>query len=75
MVAQAIPLVPGPPITIPAYLKPLMPRGQKPARNRLLAKDVLSFAAIDPPAPKPGATPAKIQVIAIGGGVRYATAS
>ncbi len=74
VVAQAIPLVPGPPITIPDYLKPLMPPGQKPARNRLLAEDVLSFAAIDPPAPRPGATPAKIQVIAIGGGVRYASA-
>jgi hypothetical protein len=55
-----------------------MTGGQKPVRNRLLAEDVLSFAAIDPPAPGPGAqqaTPAKIQVIAIGGGVRYVSAS
>ena len=53
--AQANPLVPGPPITIPDYLKPLMPGGQQPARNRLLAEDVLSFAAVDPPAPQQGA--------------------
>jgi hypothetical protein len=72
--AQDVPLVPGPPITIPGYLKPLMPGGQQPARNRLLAEDVLSFAAIDPPAPaQGGSTAAKIQVIAIGGGIRYAS--
>jgi hypothetical protein len=79
VVNQDIPLIPGPPISIPAYLKPLMKHGQRPARNRLLAEDVLSFAAIDPPAQKPGAAPqgaaAKIAVIAIGGGVRYASAS
>jgi hypothetical protein len=74
-VAQAIPQVPGPPITIPDYLKPLLPGDQKPARNRLLAEDVLSFAAIDPPAPRPGEAAAKIQVIAIGGGAHYASAS
>jgi hypothetical protein len=74
--AQVIPLVPGPAITIPAFVKPLLPKGRHNARNRLLAEDVLSFAAIDPPAPGQGAaTPAKIQVIAIGGGVRYADAS
>ena len=82
VVAQADPLVPGAPITIPDYLKALMPGGHGPARNRLLAEDVLSFAAVDPPAPaqgaqetvSPGTAAAKIQVIAIGGGVRYASA-
>ena len=74
--AQVIPLIPGPPITIPAYVRSLLPKGQRHARNRLLAEDVLSFAAIDPPAPgQDAATSAKIQVIAIGGGVRYADAS
>ena len=74
--AQVIPLVPGPAITIPAYVKPLMSKGRQHARNRLLAEDVLSFAAIDPPAPGQGtAAPAKIAVIAIGGGTRYAEAS
>jgi hypothetical protein len=82
VIAQADPLAPGPPIAIPDYLKALMPGAQGPARSRLLAKDVLSFAAVDPPAPKrgaqeaasPGTPAAKIQVIAIGGGVRYASA-
>jgi hypothetical protein len=74
-VAQANPLVPGPPITIPGFLKSLMPRDQQSARNRLQAEDVLSFVAIDPPAPKQGGSAAaKIQVIAIGGGVRSAMA-
>lgn len=75
VLAQASPRVPGPPITIPGYLKSLMPSAQRTARNRLQAEDVLSFAAIDPPAPpQSGSTAAKIQVIAIGGGVRTATA-
>lgn len=67
--------VPGPPITIPGYLKSLLPGGRQPVRNRLQAEDVLSFAAVDPPAPRPGgSTTAQIQVIAIGGGIRGATA-
>jgi hypothetical protein len=67
--------VPGLPITIPGYLKALMPSDQRTARNRLQAQDVLSFAAIDPPAPaQGGSAAAKIQVIAIGGGVRNAIA-
>jgi hypothetical protein len=73
--AQVVPLVPGPAITIPAFIKPLLPKRRHQARNRLIAEDVLSFVAIDPPAPAQGAATPKIQVIAIGGGVRYADAS
>jgi hypothetical protein len=74
--AQALPLIPGPAITIPAFVKPFLPKDRWHARNRLLTEDVLSFAAIDPPAPGQGAAaPAKIAVIAIGGGIRYADAS
>ena len=75
LLAKASPNVPGPPITIPGYLKSLMPGDQQTARNRLQAEDVLSFAAIDPPAsPQGGSIAAKIQVIAIGGGIRNANA-
>ena len=75
VLAQEKPPVPGPTITIPGYLKALMPAGQRPARNRLQTEDVLSFAAIDPPASQQGGSAtAKIQVIAIGGGARSASA-
>jgi len=69
---QQIPVLPGPTITVPDYLKPLLPPARWAPRTRLQAQDILSFAAIDPPATGKSA---KIQVIAIGGGVYRASAS
>jgi hypothetical protein len=68
--AQARPLTPGSPISVPDDLVPLLPHGQPAPRVKLEAQQTLSFAAIDPPAGK-----GKIQVIAIGGGWGYASAS
>ncbi len=67
---DAEPVSPGPPITVPADLMPLLTLGEQAPRVELEGQDLLSFAAIDPP---PGS--AKIQVIAIGGGLDYASAS
>ena len=72
----------GPPITVPGYLNFLLaPRPAAP-RVQLEAQQLLSFAAVDPPAGgstgpagTTGANAAKIQVIAIGGGLIYAVAS
>lgn len=61
----------GLPITVPGYLAFLLtPRPTAP-RVQLEAQQLLSFAAIDPPASGP-ASAAKIQVIAMGGGLIYA---
>jgi hypothetical protein len=67
---KASPIDPGPPIKVPLGLSLLLPSGHAAPRVELEAQDLLSFAAVDPPA---GA--AKIQVIAIGGGLNYAAAS
>jgi hypothetical protein len=67
---DASPIQPGPPIEVPLGLLPSLPSGQRAPRVKLSAQDLLSFAAIDPPA-----TPAKITVLAIGGGLNYANAS
>jgi hypothetical protein len=67
---KANPIDPGPPIKVPLGLSLLLPAGRPTPRVELEAQDLFSFAAIDPPA---GA--AKIQVIAIGGGLNYAAAS
>ena len=67
---DASPIQPGAPIEIPPGLLPSLPSGQRAPRVKLLAQDLLSFAAIDPPA-----SPAKITVLAIGGGLNYASAS
>jgi len=64
----------GPPITVPGYLAFLLTPGQPVPRLRLNTQQLLSFAAVDPPAGT-GAAAAKIQVIAIGGGLIYASAS
>ncbi len=64
----------GPPITVPGYLAFLLTPGQPVPRLRLATQQLLSFAAVDPPA-RTGAAAAKIQVIAIGGGLIYASAS
>jgi hypothetical protein len=64
----------GPPIAVPGYLDFLLTPGQPAPRVRLNTQQLLSFVAVDPPAGGSTAT-AKIQVIAIGGGLIYANAS
>jgi hypothetical protein len=64
----------GPPITVPGYLAFLLTQGQPVPRLHLDIQQLLSFAAVDPPAGT-GSTAAKIQVIAIGGGLIYASAA
>jgi len=61
------PVKPGPPIAVPPYLAPLLAPGASTPRKHLEAQQLLSFATVDPPG-----GPAKIQVIAIGGGLNYA---
>ena len=68
--AESYPVHPGPAITIPPEFVPLLKRGTPAPRVRLITQLALAFAAVDPP---PGA--GKIQVIAIGGGPSYASAS
>jgi hypothetical protein len=67
---DASPIQPGAPIKIPQDLLPQLPSGQPSPRVKVEAQSVFSFAAIDPPA-----TSSKITVLAIGGGLNYATAS
>ena len=67
---KANPITPGPRIEIPPDLESLLPNDQPNPTVELESQQTLSFAAIDPPA---GAS--KIQVIAIGGGLNYATAT
>jgi len=67
---DASPIQPGAPIKIPLDALPLLPSGQPSPRIRLEAQSLFSFAAIDPLA-----TSSKITVLAIGGGLNYATAS
>jgi len=69
---EDVPVSSGPLITVPAYLKALLPPARWTPTTRLESQDILSFAAIDPPAAEKSA---KIQVIAIGGGLHTATAS
>lgn len=59
----------GPPITVPDFVKLLLPSSRWTPRTRLETQDILSFAAIVPPTAQAGQ---KIQVIAIGGGLHYA---
>jgi hypothetical protein len=67
---DASPIQPGAAIKIPLGLLPLLPSGQASPRIRLEAQSLFSFAAIDP-----ATTSSKITVLAIGGGLNYATAS
>jgi hypothetical protein len=67
---DADPIQPGAAIKVPQDLLPLLPSGQPSPRVKLAAQTLFSFAAIDPPA-----TSSKITVLAIGGGLNYATAS
>jgi hypothetical protein len=63
------PVKDGPPIAVPPYVAPLLGPGldKVTPRRHFEAQQLLSFAAVDPPG-----SPAKIQVIAIGGGLNYA---
>jgi hypothetical protein len=70
---QSLPLNPGPKISVSQVLAPLLPAGQAAPRIKLEGQQLLSFAAVDPPAS--ASTTAKIQVIAIGGDWSYASAS
>jgi hypothetical protein len=67
---DASPVQPGAPIKVPLDLLPLLPSGQPSPRVKLEAQSLFSFAATDP-----AATSSKITVLAIGGGLNYATAS
>jgi hypothetical protein len=67
---QALPLNPGPAISVSEPLAPLLGHGQPAPRIKLEGQQLLSFAAVDPPA-----NGGKIQVIAIGGDWSYASAS
>jgi hypothetical protein len=67
---DASPIQPGAPIAIPPDVLPLLPSGESSSRIRLEAQSLFSFAAVDPPAAS-----SKITVVAIGGGLNYATAS
>jgi hypothetical protein len=60
----------GPPIQVPVDLQMLLPAGRPKPLIQLSSDQLLSFAAIDPPQGS-----AKIQVIAIGGGLVSASAS
>jgi hypothetical protein len=67
---QSQPLNKGPAIGVSQVLAPLLGRGQPAPRIKLEGQQLLSFAAVDPPA-----NGGKIQVIAIGGDWSYASAS
>ncbi len=69
---QSEPVNPGPPISVPAGLKAVLPAGTTAPRVRLERQDLLTFAAIDPAASDAGG---KIQVIALGDALNYASAS
>ena len=69
---QDTPVLSGPPITVPANVAPLLSANQLAPKTRLQTQDILTFAAIDPPAADKSA---KIQVIAIGGGLYSAQSS
>jgi hypothetical protein len=67
-VDNADPLQPGPPIKVAPDVLSLLPSGQAAPRVQLTAQSLFSFAAIDPPAGS-----SKITVLAIAGGLNYAS--
>jgi hypothetical protein len=69
---QDIPILPGPTITVPGFVRPLLAPAKWTPRKLLTTQDIMTFAAIDPPST---AKSAKVQVIAVGGGLYYASAS
>ncbi|HET6190852.1 MAG TPA: hypothetical protein VFE59_28100, partial [Trebonia sp.] len=70
VINKADPVHSGPPIQVPLAVQMLLPPGQHSPLVQLQSQQTLSFAAVDP---APGN--AKIQVIAIGGGLTGASAS
>jgi hypothetical protein len=70
VINRTSPIKPGLPIEVPPDFLMLVPQGKTAPRKSLETQQLLSFAAIDPPAGAAGVT-----VIAIGGGPNYATAS
>jgi LysR family transcriptional regulator, chromosome initiation inhibitor len=66
----ARPVNPGPAISVPQAVAPLLGHGTPAPRVKLEGQQLLSFAAVDPPA-----NGGKIQVIAIGGDWSYASGS
>jgi hypothetical protein len=70
VINKANPIRSGPPIQVPAAVRPLLPPGQPAPLVQLSSAQTLSFAAVDP-----AQGTAKIQVIAIGGGLTSASAS
>jgi hypothetical protein len=67
---KANPVHPGPEIPVPLALQMLLPQNEPAPQTQLQSQQTLSFAAVDPPQGS-----AKIQVIAIGGGLTSASAS
>jgi hypothetical protein len=71
VINKADPVHSGPPIPVPADVQMLLPAGRPAPLVQLSAYQTLSFAALDPAA----SGSAKIQVIAMGGGLTGASAS
>jgi hypothetical protein len=67
---KADPIHSGPPIKVPAAVKALLPSGQSTPLVQLSSDQTLSFVAVDP-----AQGPAKIKVVAMGGGLTAASAS
>jgi hypothetical protein len=70
VINKANPVRPGPAIQVPLTVKMLLRQGQPAPRKELQSQQTLSFAAVDP---LPGS--AKLQVIAVGGGLTSASAA
>ena len=70
VINKANPVHSGPPIQVPVDVQMLLPVGRPAPLVQLSASQTLSFAAVDPASGN-----AKIQVIAIGGGLTSASAS
>ena len=70
VINKANPVHSGPPIQVPIDVQMLLPLGRPAPLVQLSASQTLSFAAVDPASGN-----AKIQVIAIGGGLTSASAS
>lgn len=69
------PIRPGLPITVPPAYRPLLAAHRGAPTESVEVQDLLSFAAVDPPAPAGAAASAavpKVTVIAVGGGPNYA---
>ncbi|HEY1822816.1 MAG TPA: hypothetical protein VGG83_23065 [Trebonia sp.] len=67
---KANPINSGPPIQVPADIRALLPKGQPAPLIQLQSQQTLSFASVDP-----ATGSAKVQVIAMGGGLTSASAS